>query len=273
MRKIIKIGRFFFAVCMIGLAVQQCIYADFRIVIMPPIASTSIAKAIGVYIVSAGMIAASIAIIAEKQARFACLILGGITLALFVLVQVPYLLNTTPGFLAAWTSPLKELAISGCYFVTAGSFNRDGFGRPAAIYRILGKLIPFGPAFFGITMLIFGVEHFFYPAFVATLVPTWIPGAMFWTYFAGIALIAGGAAIIINIQASLAANLLGIAIFIWFIVLHIPRAIADPSSGDGNELASVFEAFGFSGICFVMGYMMTKKSVTEKTAAHSFLVT
>lgn len=258
---------------MIGLAVQQCIYADFRIVILPPIAGPAIGKAIGVYIVSAGIIAASIAIIAEKQARFACLILGGITLALFVLAQVPYVLSTSAGFLGAYTSPLKELAISGCYFVTAGSFNRDGFARPAAIYRLLEKLIPFGPAFFGITMLVFGVEHFFYPVFVATLVPAWIPGAMFWTYFAGVALIAGGAALIINIQARLAANLLGIAIFIWFIVLHIPRAIGDPSSGDGNELASVFEALGFSGICFVMGYMMTKKSLTEKTAAHSFLAT
>jgi hypothetical protein len=41
-------------------------------------------------------------------------------------------------------------------------------------------------------------------------------------------------------------------IFLWFIMLHIPRAIADPHSGNGNEWTSVFEALAFSGIAFLM---------------------
>jgi hypothetical protein len=35
-------------------------------------------------------------------------------------------------------------------------------------------------------------------------------------------------------------------------VLHIPRGIADPHSGDGNEWTSVFEALSFSGIAFLI---------------------
>lgn len=94
--------------------------------------------------------------------------------------------------------------------------------------------------------------HFIYTDFVATLVPEWIPGPVFWTRFAGVALIGSGLAIMINIQQHTAALLLGIMIFLWLLLLHIPRAIADPHSGDGNEWTSVFEALAFSGIAFLL---------------------
>jgi uncharacterized membrane protein YphA (DoxX/SURF4 family) len=96
-------------------------------------------------------------------------------------------------------------------------------------------------------------------SFVETLVPSWIPWHSFWTYFAGIALIASGFAIIINIKARLAAFLLGIMIFIWLAVLHLPRGIADPHIGHGNELRSVFESLAFSGIAFVLAGTSKKK--------------
>jgi hypothetical protein len=41
-------------------------------------------------------------------------------------------------------------------------------------------------------------------------------------------------------------------LLIWFAILHIPRAIADPYSGKGNEITSVFQALAFSGIAFVI---------------------
>ncbi|WP_299356191.1 hypothetical protein [Mucilaginibacter sp.] len=78
---------------------------------------------------------------------------------------------------------------------------------------------------------------------------------------AGVALIAGAAGIILNIKRQLAANLLGAIIFIWLITLHIPRAIADPVSGNGNEIVSVFEALAFSGIAF----LIAANAKTKKT--------
>lgn len=124
--------------------------------------------------------------------------------------------------------------------------------------NFLEKIIPAGKYFFAVTMLLFGYSHFLYRDFVVTLVPNWIPGHLFWTYFAGAALMAGGLGIILNIKRHLAANLLGIAVFIWFIILHIPRAVADPHSGNGNEITSVFEALSFSGIAFLIGRKKVK---------------
>jgi hypothetical protein len=55
--------------------------------------------------------------------------------------------------------------------------------------------------------------------------------------------------------ARLASLLVGVMIFLWVLMLHIPRAIADPYTNVGNEWASVFEALAFSGIAFMLAAM------------------
>jgi hypothetical protein len=41
-------------------------------------------------------------------------------------------------------------------------------------------------------------------------------------------------------------------LFIWFLILHIPRAIDMPEIANGNELTSVFQALAFSGVALVI---------------------
>jgi uncharacterized membrane protein len=110
-------------------------------------------------------------------------------------------------------------------------------------------------------MVVFGYMHFLYPDFVATLVPNWIPGHLFWTYFAAVALIASGLGILLNIQRRLAALLLGIMLFLWVIMLHIPRAVVALPADHGNEWASVFEALAFSGMAFLLAGNRPEKDI------------
>jgi uncharacterized membrane protein len=42
-----------------------------------------------------------------------------------------------------------------------------------------------------------GVQHFLFAPFVVTLVPAWVPAPLFWSYFAGVALIAGGVGLLV----------------------------------------------------------------------------
>ena len=86
--------------------------------------------------------------------------------------------------------------------------------------------------------------------FVKTLVPAWIPGSLFWTYFAGIALLLAGVGLIIKKTVRLAALLSGIMIFTWMIILHIPRAIA--SLQEIGEWLGCVETMAFSGSLFVL---------------------
>ncbi|MFL6260141.1 MAG: hypothetical protein ACJ76Y_10560 [Thermoanaerobaculia bacterium] len=52
--------------------------------------------------------------------------------------------------------------------------------------------------------------------------PAWIPGARYWVYLTGVALIAGEVGILVPRTARLAATLVGIMIFLWVLLLHIP---------------------------------------------------
>ena len=55
-----------------------------------------------------------------------------------------------------------------------------------------------------------------------------------------------------RIKTGLAAALLGGMIFIWFIILHIPKVIAAPAADMGGELTSAFLALAYCGIAFVI---------------------
>lgn len=251
MEKYNRLWRFFFAVSLAALAIQQLICADFRPVIMPPSFPAWLpARLIWTWIFSVALIAATSAIIFEIKARRVSVILGSVLLVFFLIFQVPYQVSQYPLQLGAWTSALKELALSGSALIVAGSLPREA-NTPGFI-RQLEKLVPAGKYFFGIMFVVFGIDHFLYTDFVAGLIPNWIPDHLFWTYFAGLALSLSGIAIILNIKMRLAAGLLGLMVFIWFIILHIPRAVTDPHSGHGNEWTSVFEALAYSGIAFIL---------------------
>jgi hypothetical protein len=206
-------------------------------------------------------------------ARIKALLWGGILLLITLLFQTTAIFNLPDHeHLFLWTDPFKELTLSGGFFVVAGSLSSER--NTSAPIKFLENLIPLGKYFLAITMVLFGIMHFVYPSFVAPLVPNWIPWHMFWTYFAAIALIAAGLGIILNVikyfstgldmlmdkLLRLSALLLGIMLFLWVIILHIPRGIADPHSGNGNEWTSVFEALAFSGIAFLLA------GKTEKSA-------
>jgi uncharacterized membrane protein len=244
-----KLWRAFFAAGMIAIAVQQMICADFRPVILPPAYPTWLpSRLVLTWIFSLAAIAACLAILFEIKARQVSLILGMVLLLMVITFQIsgqPY-----PAHLAVWTDPLKELTLSGGAFIIAGTF---AVKEPeSGLLSFPAKLIPVGKYFLAIMMVVFGFMHFVYTDFVVTLVPDWIPWHLFWTYFAGIALMAAGLAVILNIKRRLAARWLGIMIFLWVLLLHIPRAIIDPHSGNGNEWTSVFEAVAFSGLAFII---------------------
>jgi hypothetical protein len=124
---------------------------------------------------------------------------------------------------------------------------------------LLEKLIPAGPVLFSLMLIAFGTDHFLYTTGVSRLVPEWIPGAVFWTYFSAVALIGSGAAILFRIKPTLIASLAGIMIFIWVFILHLPGAINTPGMGNSNALTASFHALGFSGIAFMIAGLLAEK--------------
>ena len=255
-----KIGRWFYAICLVGLAGQQFYYSSFNPVFVPPFPFQIPGQIVLVYLFFSAsfLIGAAVALVLEKEVRTSMLLLGGLFLALFVFCHIAFELLVDPGAkqIGSWNHALKDLSFSGSAFIIAGCFpgGRGAGQRDSAFLRALDALIPFGVFFYSIMLVIFGIEHFLYADGVRNLVPDWIPGHLFWTYFAAVALIGAGLAIIFRIKVKLIGILTGTMIFIWFLILHIPRAAVAPVTDNGNELSSVFESLGVSGIAFVIAY-------------------
>jgi uncharacterized membrane protein len=148
-----------------------------------------------------------------------------------------------------WTNPVKALAMLGGVILLAGSLPPDA-GQSSGLARGFRKLSPLGPLFLGGFLILGGIQHFVYADFVARLVPTWIPGARFWVYFTGIALLAGGVGMLVPKTARLAAQWSGIMMLLWVVLLHIPRALTDLR--DIGETSGVFEALALSGAAFIL---------------------
>ena len=104
-------------------------------------------------------------------------------------------------------------------------------GREADARRMLAaraaKLV------FGLCLLVFGVSHFVYLKFTASLVPAWLPPSQTaWAYITGVAHIAAGLAILSGVMARQAAILLT-AMFVGFgLLVHLPSIIRMPYSHD-----------------------------------------
>ena len=114
----------------------------------------------------------------------------------------------------------------------------------------MDKITTLGRIFIAIALVVFGVQHFMYGAFVAGLVPAWMPGRLFWAYFVGVAFFAAAAGVFYQRLARPAATLLGVMFFLFVVLLHIPR-IAGHSS-DGNEWTSGFVALAMCGGAWVL---------------------
>jgi uncharacterized membrane protein YphA (DoxX/SURF4 family) len=148
-----------------------------------------------------------------------------------------------------WADLLKELAFSGGSFVMAWSF----LNHPSVTDKndfsssLPDRIIVAGRLCFCTTIILFGWSHFVYNGFVSQMVPEWFGMPHFWAYFGGVALIGAGVAIKLNIFLKPVALLLAIMLFLWFVLLHLPGAVADPSAGRGNLIVSAFDALLFCG--------------------------
>lgn len=236
---------------MIAFGVEHAIFGDFITGRAPAWPAAVPGQLAWAYLSGAILVAAGVAILAGKTPRAAAILSGTLILVWALLRHLPIIAaNLDSG--AELTRAGKALALWGGAFAVAGSLPQARgalSGRLAAIVNASEPYFLLGRWCLGIFMVICGIEHFVLVQFVHTLVPAWIPGPFFWTYLTGIALIAGGAGLLLRQTRRLAAMLSGIMIFIWFILLHIPRAV---TSADGNEWISVFEALAMSGIAFVL---------------------
>lgn len=241
------------AIGFIGLGILCFISKDF-IVGRPPAwpAAFEINPALA-YVSGVILIVAAVAILFTKKGGLAAIV---IAVLIFLLSVLRHLLH----FMNDWANAYKSMALLGGALIIASSFFREnslvtrGTGRKEGVQK---GLILMGSILLAAFFIICGYAHFKFAEFVKTLIPAYIPFHVFWTYFCGVCLLAGGTGLLIPQTRRLAALLSGIMVAGWFLLLHIPRFIAN--THDVSDRMGLFESFTFVGIFFVLAGILSKK--------------
>jgi uncharacterized membrane protein YphA (DoxX/SURF4 family) len=264
-----KPGRLFYGLGILAYGIQQIIIMDFRPQILPAFPSwahTIIVFPIltGLAMIGSALIVSGIINVDWNLQKRVSVSLGLYFFALIFLSHIPFLLFIYPhklSHLGSWGDLLKELAFAGASFTVAGSFLLQKTARGGqSIDGLVKALTPAGRIFFCTTIILFGCNHFVYD--ISSMVPRWLGMQTFWSYFAGAALIASGTAILFKIFLRPVALLLALMLFLWFVLVHVPGAIAHPYTGRGNSIVSAFDALLFCGTALVL-------SQSKKTALNN----
>ena len=126
--------------------------------------------------------------------------------------------------------------------------------------------IQLGRFFFAAALLIFGIDHFLFARFIAALIPAWIPMHLFLAYFTGLVFVIAAVSIALLWLPNLFSAAVGFMLFLWVLVLHLPRVATHIRNGD--EWNSFFVALATSGVAFLaiaaLSPISTSSSVEPK---------
>jgi uncharacterized membrane protein len=140
-------------------------------------------------------------------------------------------------------------------------------GREFWAARGLDKAYPLGRVSLAVPMAVFGAEHLTSPEAIAKLVPAWMPGKLFWTYFVGVALIAAALSFISRVAIRLSATLLGIMFFCFVGMMDLPGAIGAPHNRFAWTLAAREAAFGAGAVLLAITSGARKRTPSENRIA------
>lgn len=183
-------------------------------------------------------IACGVGMLIPSTLKKAAILLGALLFACALILIVPKYAVALDS-IGLRTVVFEPLTISCLAFLLAG---RDAI--PGWLARLSRYLL-------GLSLIVFGVDHFLALGFIANLIPGWIPFHVFWVAFFGVAMIAAGVSIGINILPSWGAAGIGTMFGVYVITLHIPRVLGlygiPGAPRNPNEWSSLFIAAALWG--------------------------
>ena len=105
-----------------------------------------------------------------------------------------------------------------------------------------------GTIIYALVIGFFGINHFLKGTGMASMVPSFIPGAIVWVYITGAGLIAAAIAFLIDRKTKLAGLLLAIFLLIIVFTVHLPAVINAPDeSAMRYPLTNLLKDTGLAG--------------------------
>ena len=110
-----------------------------------------------------------------------------------------------------------------------------------------------GTIMYALVIGFFGINHFLNASGMATSVPSFFHGGVFWVYLTGAALIAAAIAILIGKQTRLAGLLLALFLLIIVFSIHLPAVINAPDEAASRvPLSNLIKDTGLAGAALMI---------------------
>jgi uncharacterized membrane protein len=254
-----SLGAKVFGAGLAAIAAQSFIVSDFVTELQPVPGGIGGRTALA-YVNGALLFAAAACVVLNFRARLAGLFMTALLTLWVVGLHGPSVIaHPTAG--NAWTPALEIFAMAGAaLMVTALSPHDSALSREWNAR--LDGMTTIGLLCLAVTLPAFGILHFMYWQYVASVTPAWIPGHTFWAYFTGVAHIAAGIAIIMSVVpalrrlAHLAASSWALMVALWVVLLHVPRVMAHVEARP--EWTSLFVAITLCG-----GGLLTRQTLAR----------
>jgi uncharacterized membrane protein len=242
-------GPAIFGVAMMAFGIENLVYAD-GVEGLEPLPSwlpgaPAWAIATGLMLIIAGVM------ILARQRRGAAALAVAVLLGLWLLVLHVPLVIAQPHDGSIWTTTLETLALGcGALVLAVLSSLRSRAGAAADGRASLVRAALVGRVCFGLAAIGFCVLHFLYHAYVASVIPNWLPGHLAWAYLTGLAFLAAGTSAITGRRAQLAMTLTGVMFGTWVLIVHAPRVAAAPTNR--AEWTSLIVALAMCGASWII---------------------
>jgi hypothetical protein len=104
------------------------------------------------------------------------------------------------------------MGFAGLIYLVAGVFI---LRKEISAARGWDELITLGCVFIAVPLAVFAPEYFRGPRFIQNMVPSWMPGHLFWPYFVGCALLAAATSLTVRKFVRLLSTLLRLMFFLF----------------------------------------------------------
>src|SRR5271165_2122300 len=177
-------------------------------------------------------------VLLKNTLRIAALTLGSLLFVSTIIWEVPRYAPEL-GDMGLRTGVFEPLAMATLAWLLPG---------PGAIPKLLERASRY---LLGLSLIVFGVDHFLGIKFIAGLIPSWIPGHMFWVALFGAVFIVAGLSIGFHVMVRWCAGGLGLMFAVWVFTLHLPRVLGlygiPGAPHNPDEWSSLFIAIALWG--------------------------